>query len=105
MPCSAHVPEGGGYELHGFRGFLSFVRSALTLSGSKTLEELNLLAVKAGRMNETQLGAYEGILKLRQDADIDHPMPPTTWIVLSFIPASSMIMISAQSVCRVECWI
>lgn len=70
----AHVPEGGGYELHGFRGFLSFVRSALTLSGSKTLEELNLLAVKAGRMNETQLGAYEGILKLRQDADIDHPM-------------------------------
>lgn len=70
----AHVPEGGGYELHGFRGFPSFVRSALILSGSKTLEELNLLAVKAGRMNETQLGAYEGILKLRQDADIDHPM-------------------------------
>lgn len=70
----AHVPEGGGYELHGFGGFPGFVSSALILSGSKTLEELNLLAVKVGRMNETQLGAYEGILKLRQDSDIDHPM-------------------------------
>lgn len=70
----AHVPEGGGYELHGFGGFPGFVSSALILSGSKTLEELNLLAVKVGGMNETQLGAYEGVLKLRQDSDIDHPM-------------------------------
>lgn len=70
----AHVPEGGSYELSGFRGCRGFVRSALILSGSKTLEELNLLAEKVDQMNETQIGAYEGILKLWQDSDSDHPI-------------------------------
>ena len=69
----AHVTGNGGYELSGFNRWPDFMKSALRLSGEKTLGELNLLAGQISRMNETQLGAYEGIVKLRQDSDIDHP--------------------------------
>lgn len=69
----AHVTGNGGYELSGFNRWPDFMKSALRLSGEKTLGELNLLAGQISRMNETQLGAYEGIVKFRQDSDIDHP--------------------------------
>lgn len=69
----AHVTGNGGYELSGFNRWPDFMKSALCLSGEKTLGELNLLADRISRMNETQLGAYEGIVKLRQDSDTDHP--------------------------------
>lgn len=68
----AHVPEGGGYELHRFSNCPDYLADALIFSGDKTLEEINLLAGQISRMNETQLGAYEGIVKLRQESDIDH---------------------------------
>lgn len=70
----AHVPDGGGYELHRFSGCPKFFATYLILSGDKTLEELNLLAGKVAGMDEIQLGTYEGALKLRQDEDIDHPI-------------------------------
>lgn len=69
----AHVPEGGGYELHQFNDCPAYLADALIFSGDKTLEEMNLLAAQISRMNETQLGAYEGIVKLGQESDIDHP--------------------------------
>lgn len=70
----AYVPEGGSYQLHKFEDCPEFLKFALIVSGDKTLEELNLLAGQVSRMNETQLGAYEGILQLRQESDIDHPI-------------------------------
>ncbi|CAK7088812.1 MAG: hypothetical protein ENTB_04556 [Enterocloster aldenensis] len=70
----AHVPEDGGYELRQFNDWPDFLKSALTVSGNKTLAEVNLLAAQVSRMDKTQLGAYEGIVQLRQEADIDHPI-------------------------------
>lgn len=70
----AHVPEGGDYGLRASKGWPGFARAALLLSGRKTLQELNVLADRISRMDEAQLGAYEGILKLRQDSDVDHPI-------------------------------
>lgn len=70
----AHVPEGGGYELHHFSGCPQFLKNYLIFSGEKTLGELNLLAEKISQMDEAQLAAYEGALQLRQDADIDTPI-------------------------------
>lgn len=70
----AHVPEGSGYELINFVYWPRFVKHALSVSGEKTLGEVNLLANQISRMDDTQLGAYEGILKLRKKSDIDHPI-------------------------------
>ncbi|WP_270816167.1 hypothetical protein [Hungatella effluvii] len=70
----AHVPEGGGYKLACLDNWPGFLKHKLIISGEKTLEEVNLLANQISRMNETQLGAYEGILKLREESDIDHPI-------------------------------
>lgn len=70
----AHVPDGGGYELHRFSGCPRFLANYLILSGDKTLEELNLLAGKIAGMDEIKLGTYEGALKLRQDENIDTPI-------------------------------
>lgn len=70
----AHVPEGGGYELHSFRKWPGFLSRHLAPAGDKTLSELNLLAEKVSGMDETQLDTYEGALKLRQDGDTGHPV-------------------------------
>lgn len=70
----AHVREDGGYELRLSGGWPEFLRSAVADMEAPGLEELNLLAYKISRMDEVQLGTYEGIVKLRQDADIDHSM-------------------------------
>lgn len=70
----AQILEEDRYGLCRFEGWPAFLYPLLRLSGEKTLEELNLLAYKVGRLDETQLGIYEGILKLRQDGDIDTPV-------------------------------
>lgn len=70
----AHVPEGGSYQLHRFEGWPDFLKGALIVSGDKTLEEVNLLAWKAGQMDEEQLAAYEGAVAMRQNEDIDTPV-------------------------------
>lgn len=70
----AHVPEGGGYEMQSFEGWPSFFPEYLDAADNKTLEEVNLLAAKMGRMDEDDLGAYEGALQLRSESDIEHPV-------------------------------
>lgn len=70
----ARVPEGNDYELHSFDDWPEFVKDALEAVDNKTLEEVNLLAHKVRKMNTDQLHTYEGILKLCQDSDVDHPM-------------------------------
>ena len=70
----AQVPEGCGYSLHGFEGCPDFLRTALISCGDKTLEEVNCLAETVSRMDENQLDTYEGIIMLRRDSDLDHPM-------------------------------
>lgn len=69
----ARVPD-GGYELHSFYDWPEFIKYALTRAENKTLEEVNFLAHKVSEMDTDQLHIYEGILKLRFDSDIDHPM-------------------------------
>ncbi|WP_270816158.1 hypothetical protein [Hungatella effluvii] len=68
----AQVPEEDRYGLCRFEGWPAFLSPFLRLSEEKTLEELNLLAYRVSRMDETQLGIYEGILKLRQDREQGH---------------------------------
>lgn len=80
----AHVPEGGGYELHRFEGFPSFLKNPLILSGQKSLEEMSLLADVVGRMDEVQFYAYEGAIQLCQDAKGDVPVTTKELINLAF---------------------
>lgn len=70
----AHVPEGGGFELHLFVGWPQFLEKHLVLSGRKSLEELNLLADIVDRMDEIQIETYEGAIQLCQDANRDVPV-------------------------------
>lgn len=70
----AHVPEDGSYKLQRFIQWPGFLSGYLASSGDKTLEEVNLLAQKISRMDETQLETYEGALQLRRDENIDMPV-------------------------------
>lgn len=70
----AQVPEGGGYSLHKFEDCPAFLKLALILCQDRTLEEVNLLALKVGEMDESQLDTYEGIVLMRRDSDLSHPM-------------------------------
>ena len=70
----ALAQEGDEYNVQMSRGCPGFLKNALSDAAPFTLQELNLLAEKVCRMNDSQWGIYEGILKLRQDGDIDHPM-------------------------------
>lgn len=74
----ACVPEGGAYHLGRFRNWPPFLFHIFTAC-SKTLEGLNLqevnfLAHKIQLMDETEKEAYEGILKLKEEADISRPL-------------------------------
>lgn len=80
----AHVPEGGGYELHRFEGFPSFLKNPLILSGQKSLEEMSLLADVVGRMDEIEFYAYEGAIQLCQDEKGDVPVTTKELINLAF---------------------
>lgn len=70
----ARVPENGGYAAVPREGWPRFLNRALLDSGKKTLEELSLLAGLVSRLDEASLGAYEGMVKLRQEEDITHPV-------------------------------
>lgn len=70
----AQVPEGGGYSLHRFGDCPDFLKVALILCRNQTLEEVNLLALKVGGMDKSQLDTYEGIVLMRRDNDTGHPM-------------------------------
>lgn len=70
----AQVPEGGGYSLHKFEDCPAFLKLALILCQDRTLEEVNLLALKVREMDENQLDTYEGIVLMRRERDLDHPM-------------------------------
>lgn len=70
----ARVPDGTDYELHSFNDWPEFIKDVLEADDNKTLEEVNLLAHKVRELDTDQLHIYEGILKLRFDSDIDHPM-------------------------------
>lgn len=70
----AQVPEGGGYSLHKFEDCPVFLQYALIVCQDRTLEEVNLLARKVSEMDENQLDTYEGIVLMRRDSDLDHPM-------------------------------
>lgn len=80
----AHVAQGGGYELHCFNGWPQFMTSHLILSGKKSLEELSLLADQVSRMDEFQLGTYEGALHLCREAKGDTPITTKELINLAF---------------------
>lgn len=79
-----HVPEGGGYELHRFEGFPSFLKNPLILSGQKSLEEISLLADTVGRMDEVEFYTYEGAIQLCQGAKGDVPVTTKELINLAF---------------------
>lgn len=85
----ARVPEGGTFQLSQFRGWPSFLLPILFSGRDKTLEEVNFqgvnfqevnfqevnfLAYKLQLMDGTEIAAYEGILKLKEEADISHPL-------------------------------
>nr|WP_289706753.1 antirestriction protein ArdA [Enterocloster clostridioformis] len=70
----AQVPEDGGYSLHKFADCPGFLRTALIVCQDRTLEEVNFLAQKVSEMDESQLDTYEGIVLMRRDSDVDHPM-------------------------------
>lgn len=70
----ANVSEGGSYQLNRFLKWPDFLPEYLARSGEKTLEEVNLLANKVGRMEKSQLETYEGALQLRRDENIDTPV-------------------------------
>lgn len=70
----AQVPEGGGYSLHKFADCPGFLRTALIVCQDRTLEEVNFLARKVSEMDENQLDTYEGVVLMRTDSDLDHPM-------------------------------
>lgn len=70
----ARVPDGTDYELHSFDDWPEFIKDALEADDNKTLEEVNFLAHKVSEMDTDQLHTYEGVLKLCQDSDMDHPM-------------------------------
>ncbi len=80
----AHVAQGGGYELHCFNGWPQFMTSHLILSGKKSLEELSLLADQVSRMDEFQIGTYEGALHLCREAKGDTPITTKELINLAF---------------------
>ncbi len=65
----ARVPEGGGYTLESTGDWPDFLWTALfnasPLSGKNALEELNLLADAVSRMDEIQIGTFEGATQLR----------------------------------------
>lgn len=67
----ARVPEGGGYTLESTGGWPDFLWTALfhasPLSGENALEELNLLADAVSRMDEIQIGTFEGAVQLHQE--------------------------------------
>lgn len=60
----ARVPEGGGYQVCSYIRWPQFLERRLDNSGPKTLEEINLLAGVVSRMDEFQLGTYEGAVIL-----------------------------------------
>ena len=80
----ARVPEGGGYELHRFNGWPQFMTSHLILSGQKSLEEMSLLADSVSRMDEIQLGTYEGAIRLCGERKGDVPVTTKELINLAF---------------------
>ena len=66
----AHVPEGGGYMLEDTGDWPDFLWSALfdnPNSGENALEELNLLAYAVSRIDEMQVGTFEGAVKLHME--------------------------------------
>ena len=67
----ARVPEGGGYTLESTGGWPDFLWTALfhasPLSGENALEEMNLLADAVSRMDEIQIGTFEGAVQLHQE--------------------------------------
>lgn len=74
----ARVPEGGGYTLEGTGDWPDFLWTALfnaaPPSGKNALEELNLLADAVSRMDEIQIGTFEGAVQLHLD---ETGKPPT----------------------------
>ena len=80
----ARVPEGGTFQLRWFRCWPYFLLQTLNSGRDKTPEEvnfqginfqeINFLASKLQLMNEIELAAYEGILQLKEEADISHPL-------------------------------
>lgn len=74
----ARVPEGGGYTLESTGDWPDFLWTALfhasPLSGENVLEELNLLADAVSRMDEMQIGTFEGAVQLHLD---ETGKPPT----------------------------
>lgn len=80
----ARVPEGGGYQVHSFEGWPGFLKERLAGSGAKTLEEINLLADAVSRMDEFQLGTYEGAIILREFQKKTQSLPTKDMISLAF---------------------
>lgn len=80
----ARVPEGGGYQVHSFRGWPGFLEERLSLSGPKTLGEMNLLADAVSRMDEFQLGTYEGAIILREFQKKTRTLPTKDIVNLAF---------------------
>lgn len=67
----ARVPEGGGYTMESTGDWPDFLWTALfntsPLSGENALEELNLLADAVSRMDEIQVGTFEGAVQLHME--------------------------------------
>ena len=74
----ARVQEGGGYTLESTGDWPDFLWTALfhasPLSGENVLEELNLLADAVSRMDEIQIGTFEGAVQLHLE---ETGKPPT----------------------------
>ncbi|WP_455617029.1 antirestriction protein ArdA [Eisenbergiella sp.] len=79
----ARVPEGGTFQLSPVN-WPHFLIPIFYSCGDNALEganfqeinfqEINFLASKLQLMDRTELAAYEGILKLKEEADISHPL-------------------------------
>lgn len=74
----ARVPEGGGYTLESTGDWPDFLWTALfnvsPLSGENALEELNLLADAVSRMDEIQIGTFEGAVQLHLEETGQNPV-------------------------------
>lgn len=72
------------YDISLFKGWPDFLKDCLPLCGQKTIQEVNVLAWKVSRMDETQLETLEGAVKLRMEEDCENPVSIRELINLSY---------------------
>ena len=72
------------YDISLFKGWPDFLKDCLSLCGQKTIQEVNVLAWKVSRMDETQLETLEGAVKLRMEEDCENPVSIRELINLSY---------------------